>query len=131
MSGRITGIAAAGVFAAFLPLTAYAADVGSEITNAATHAGLAAQAGDIAGVQMHLHHALNCLVGPAGKGYDAKEMDPCKNSGNGAIADTADAAKKQELQAAAGVAAAGIAATSLTMAQADAKQTVTMLQAAK
>ena len=51
---------------ATLPLRASAADVGAEITTAAQHAGLAAQSGDIAGVHTHLHHTVNCLVGPGG-----------------------------------------------------------------
>ena len=129
---RLKIFAAAGlVAAAFAPFAAQAADVGAEITNAATHAGLAAQSADIAGVQMHLHHTLNCLVGPNGKGFDATQLNPCKNNGNGAIPDTADAVKKEALQTAAAVAAAGIAATNITMAQADAKQTASMLQALK
>ncbi|HEY4124775.1 MAG TPA: hypothetical protein VGM36_09185, partial [Rhizomicrobium sp.] len=73
---------------------ASAADVKSEIVTAETHAGLAAKATTLDGVHMHLHHALNCLAGPNGAGYDAKQMNPCANSGNGAIADTTDAAKK-------------------------------------
>ena len=68
---------------------------------AETHAGLAAKAGSLDGVHQHLHHALNCLVGPAGNGFDAKEMNPCANAGNGAIPDTTDAAKKTALQSAA------------------------------
>ena len=60
------------------------ADASSEVVNAQTHAGLAAGAGNIDGVHMHLHHTLNCLVGPAGDGYDAKEMNPCAHAGAGA-----------------------------------------------
>src|SRR5437764_14818345 len=84
----------------FAPLPALAADAKAEITNAAMHAGLAAKAGDIVGVHTHLHHAVNCLVGPGGEGFDAKEMNPCANSGNGAIADAANASTKQALQTA-------------------------------
>ena len=81
----------------FIAATAFAADLGSEITNAQTHAGLAAKAADINGVHMHMHHALNCLVGPGGDGFDAKQMNPCAQSGNGAIPDEMDAAKKAKL----------------------------------
>src|ERR1700752_2576602 len=79
--------AAAGL--ALLPAQALA-DWHSETVNAATHAGLAAQAADIGGVHTHLHHALNCLVGPKGTGFDAKEMNPCAQAGNGAIPDATD-----------------------------------------
>ena len=45
-----------------------------EVTTAALHAGLAAKGGDIKEVHTHLHHALNCLVGPDGQGYDAQAV---------------------------------------------------------
>lgn len=108
--------------------SAVLADAHSEIVNAATHAGLAAAAADIAGVHQHLHHALNCLVGPGGNGFDAKEMNPCAQAGSGAIPDTADAAKKAALEAAAAKAAAGIADTSLTSAQKTAADVSAMLK---
>jgi hypothetical protein len=40
-----------------------------------------------------LHHTINCLVGPQEDGFDAKELNPCKDFGNGAIPDTEDATK--------------------------------------
>jgi hypothetical protein len=100
------GAATAAVL--LLPTVAFA-DVHSEIVNAAEHAGYAAVATDIAGVHAHLHHALNCLVGPGGNGFDAKEINPCAQSGNGIIPDTTDAAKKAGFEAAAAKARAGIA----------------------
>src|SRR5262249_18436657 len=102
--------------AAAMCAAAYA-DGASETVTAQTHASLAAQAGDIGTVHMHLHHALNCLVGPGGTGFDAKELNPCANAGGGAIPDTADMAKKTKLQAAADKAKSGIAATELKAAQ--------------
>jgi len=84
----------------FIATTAFAADIGSEITNAQTHAGLAASAANLDGVHMHLHHALNCVVGPAGDGFDAKQMNPCAQSGSGALTDETDAAKKAKLMTA-------------------------------
>jgi hypothetical protein len=110
----LLGAAAAAVLV--LPSAAFA-DAHSEIVTAATHAGLAAGATDIAGVHMHLHHALNCLVGPAGHGFDGKELNPCAQSGNGAIPDTQDAAKKAALQNAADKATAAIALNNLEAAQ--------------
>jgi hypothetical protein len=113
------------------PLPALAADAAGEIATAATHADLAAKAGDLAGTQMHLHHALNCLVGPGGTGFDPKNINPCANSGNGAIPDTSDAAKKAALEAAANIARAGIASSDLTIAQKSASETATALKAIK
>ena len=127
---KITILALAGALS-LIAAQASAADAKSEIVNAQTHAGLAAKATAIDGVHMHLHHALNCLVGPNGTGFDAKQMNPCANSGNGAIPDTADAAKKKSLEAAAAKAASGIAATDLAAAQKDASETEAMLKAAE
>lgn len=115
----------------FLATSAFAADLGSEITNAQTHAGLAASAANLDGVHMHLHHALNCVVGPAGDGFDAKQMNPCAQSGNGALTDETDAAKKAKLMTAKGQLQKGIAETDLKAAQADATAAQTMIASAK
>jgi hypothetical protein len=107
------------------------ADAHSEIVQAETHAGLAAQAGSLEGVHQHLHHALNCLVGPAGNGFDAKEMNPCANAGNGAIPDTTDAAKKTALQSAADQLSTSIAETDADKAKQGATKAADMLKAAE
>jgi hypothetical protein len=105
-----------------LPATAFAAaNVSTEMSTAATHAGLAAKASDIKTVHMHLHHALNCLVGPKGKGFDKNQLNPCANSGNGAIPDSANAAQKAKLKKAAKEAKAGLATTELDKAVKDAE----------
>lgn len=110
---------------------ALAADLGSEINNAATHAGLAASASDLNGVHMHLHHTLNCLVGPGGNGFDAKQLNPCAGSGAGAIPDASDPATKQALENAAETARAGIASTDIAAAKADANKAKAQISAAK
>jgi len=74
-------------FAVLLVPGAALADGHSEIVLAEQHAGLAAGSGDIAMVHAHLHHTLNCLVGPGGAGFDANQMNPCANAGHGAIPD--------------------------------------------
>lgn len=93
--------------AAFLS-TAARADGPQAVGIAANHAGLAAAAGGIDMVHTHLHHVLNCLVGPGGDGFDAGPGNPCGAAG-GAIPQTADAATKTKLQTAATQAKAGIA----------------------
>jgi hypothetical protein len=118
----------AAMAAALLVPTAVLADAHSEIVNAGTHAGLAAGSADIAGVHQHLHHALNCLVGPSGDGFDAKELNPCAQSGAGAIPDTSDAKKKAALEAAAAKARTGIADTTLASAQKTASDVSAMLK---
>jgi len=115
----------------FFVSPALAADASGEITNAAMHAGLAAKASDIAGVHTHLHHAVNCLVGPGGAGFDAKEMNPCANTGGGAIPDWTNASTKQKLEDALAKANSGIAATDLAAAQKDASAAAAVLKSAK
>jgi hypothetical protein len=117
---------------ALLPFAAVAADLGGEIATAAQHADLSATAPDMAYTHMHLHHTVNCLVGPKGAGFDAKELNPCANSGNGAIPDAAgDAAKVKALTLAAAKAEAGIAAMDKAVAQKDAADAAAMLKAIK
>ena len=113
------------------PASVMAADVSGEIATAATHATPASQAGAIDGVHMHLHHTLNCLVGPSDTRFDAKQVNPCAGSGNGAIPDETDAAKKKALQSAADMAGSGLAAADLAKAQKAATDTATALKAVK
>lgn len=104
---------------------------GKEIEAAAKHASFAAGAGDIDGVHTHLHHAVNCLVGPEGEGFAPKEMNPCKALGNGAIPDTEDEMRKESLRAALERANAGLAADDLADAKAEAIKTEALLDAMK
>ena len=96
---RLTAVMAA--FYALVSLSPLALADGPEaVATAAQHAGLAAAAGELAGVRRHLHHTLNCLVGPDGEGFDASAGNPC-NSAGGAIPQTADAAARGRLEQAA------------------------------
>ena len=110
-------ILTASVAAALLFATsAFAADLGAEITTASTHAGLAAKAGNIDMVHMHMHHAINCLEGAKGADFDASNANPCAKSGDGAIVDSADAGQKAKLQAAAAQLKSGLALTDMAAA---------------
>ena len=113
------------------PLPVLAADAAGEISTAATHATLASEAGALDGVHTHLHHTLNCLVGPGGTGFDAKQINPCAGSGSGAIPDTSDAAKKKELEEAANTVRAGLVASDMTTAKKAASDAATELKAMK
>jgi hypothetical protein len=88
-------VAAVAAFGLLVPAKAHAQAAGSAKT-AATHASLAAKANDIATVKKHLHHALNCLEGKQGKGYDAAAGDPCKGVGASYASGSADEAKVQQ-----------------------------------
>lgn len=108
-----------------------AADAAKEAATAARHAELASKAASLKAVQTHLHHVVNCLVGPKGEGFDAKQANPCKALGNGAIPDSSDESMKSTLQDALKTAQAGIAATDLAEAQKDAADTAATLQKVK
>ena len=117
------------VAALALPTVAFA-DVAQEITTAQTHAGLAAKAPTLDGVHMHMHHALNCLVGPKGDGFDATPGNPCASQGNGAIPDGSDA-QKAKLTAVVATLKAGIASTDQATAAKDATDAAAAIGAAK
>jgi hypothetical protein len=123
--------AAAALIAAPALIAPAMADVASEISIGQNHAGMAATATDIAKVHMHLQHAVNCMVGPSGSGFDAAPGNPCAKAGNGAIPDSMDSAQKAKLQNAVSTAQAGIASTDLAAAQKDAQQTADMIGSAK
>jgi hypothetical protein len=122
-----SAVAACAVLAA----PVMAADAKGEITTAAQHASLAAQAGDMAGVKMHLHHAINCLEGPKGADFSKTDMNPCANSGNGAIPDSTNPTTTASLQTAVGQAVSGLKASDMKAAQGDASATAATLQAIK
>ena len=128
---RCACAASIGAAAALLYAGPAVADASSETVTAGTHAGLAANAGDLDGVHTHLHHTLNCLVGPGGNGFDAKALNPCAQSGHGAIPDTADAAKKATLESAAAKARQGLASNDLKAAQKDATDAGDLLKKAE
>ncbi len=111
LAGIITGVLIA------LPASAQGADPAQEATTGGVHAGLASQAATIEQVHMHLHHTVNCLVGPKGQGFDAKEANPCQKLGNGAIPDTTDSAMKAKLTAALAKAEAGLKSDDLNAAK--------------
>lgn len=64
-------------------------DAAKEIVTAAAHAQMAAATGDIKMIHAHLHHVINCLVGPKAAVFDSKAEDPCAGMGDGALNDTA------------------------------------------
>lgn len=80
---------AAAIAGAALWTAPLRADGPEAIATAAQHARLAAASADIDGMRLHLHHTLNCLVGPGGDGFDPSAGNPCRSAG-GAIPQTAD-----------------------------------------
>lgn len=104
----------------------------NEIRTAHTHAKFAAEAAAVAVSHVHLHHVINCLAGPNGAGYDAKQADPCKGQGNGAIPDSAaDHALHARLESVLAEARAALKTNTLASAHRDAAKIAADLQAAE
>ena len=121
------------LFACALPLAAQAAGADSatsrQVATATAHAGMALGASDLGMVHVHLHHVVNCLVGPAGKAFDAKAGDPCKGMGQGAIVDAkGDAATEARLHTAVSEAEQGLSSMTVEGAHADAQKVLGTLQ---
>jgi|SRR6185437_11387181 len=64
-------------------------DVAKELGAASKHAQLSESSESVPVAAMHLHHVINCLVGPQGAGFDAAAGNPCKGMGDGALQDSA------------------------------------------
>lgn len=133
MKKNLTWFLPALLLACALPLTAQAADTNAAASKqeatASAHAGMALGAADVKTAHMHLHHVVNCLVGTSGKAFDAKAGNPCKDMGQGAIADAkGDAAIETRLHKALTEAEKGIKTSTLAAAHADAKMTMSTLQ---
>jgi hypothetical protein len=86
-------VKAAAIAVALVGLPAFA-DSSQEIGTAAAHAGMAAGAADFKTVHFHMQHTLNCLEGKTGADFNAGPGNPCDDMGNGAIMDSAPAARK-------------------------------------
>lgn len=81
-----------------LPMAAYATSASSEIAAAAKHAGLSAESTTLQVAHMHLHHTLNCLVGPTGTGFSSHDFNPCSHIGHGAIPDSGNSREALKLR---------------------------------
>src|ERR1700750_292533 len=126
----VNRIAMAAVIGGLLtcPVAAYA-DAASEIATAAEHAGLAAAAPNLTQTHMHLHHVMNCLVGPKDGDFDKTNMNPCAQQGTGAFPDQSNPDIKVKLQNAMSLAGDGIASNDETTAKKNAASIKTMLEA--
>lgn len=116
-------------------VAAPASHAGREIATAKVHATVAAQVDTINGAQLHLHHVVNCLVGPHGSGWDAAaeamSENHCTGLGNGAIADSAHDAVHRDAEAALRAAQAGLKADSLDAVHRDAREVLSALDRAQ
>lgn len=130
---RLLALGAATLFFAALPYATFANDasVQKEVTTAHAHALMAAGADSLKMTHTHLHHVINCLVGPDGAGFDAKAADPCKGMGSGALPDAASQAGLHgQLEKALQAARHGVDADNLDKAHQSASKAAQALSAA-
>lgn len=105
-----------------LSLTAVAAPghANKEIATAIIHANVASKVDSLSGVHLHLHHVLNCVLGPHSKQYSAAAEKlsayKCVGLGDGALPDSRDPAVRRDLQQVAKHADGGIQATQFNAA---------------
>ncbi|MEJ2061060.1 MAG: hypothetical protein P8Y64_11350 [Gammaproteobacteria bacterium] len=118
---------------ALLATPAFAAgSAQQEISTAIEHAGFASQVKSTDKVHLHLHHVVNCLVGPQGSGFYAKAGDPCKGMGNGALNDLmGQSMVRNELESALHEAKTGLNENSFSAAHMTAMKVEKTLKAAK
>ena len=128
----LSRIAIAALFGGLFtcPMPAYA-DGTSEIATAAEHAGLAAAAPNLPQTRMHLHHAMNCLVGPKDGDFDKTNMNPCAQQGKGAFIDASSPEIKAKLQNAMSLAGDGIASSDEATAKKNAASIKALLEGIK
>lgn len=98
------------------------------VDTASKHAEMAVDATDKTTADKHLHHVINCLVGPDGKGFDSGFENPCQGMGNGALGDIQNAAEKAQLEKALTEAKKGLKAKTYETTKRDAKNVVKTLQ---
>jgi hypothetical protein len=100
------------LFPFVFPCAAYAVDLPVEMSAAQMTARSASRnVFKIEDIHQRMQSAINCLVGPAGDGFDTAAPNPCAASGNGVIPDTADPARKARYQEAVEKLKSGVAAT--------------------
>jgi len=106
-------------------LVGAAGDPSAELKTAVTHAGFAAKYETMKEITLHLRHALNCLVGPQDKLFDAAAGNPCQGQGSGYLMDqkAAKGENNQYYEAwwAVQIAAQGIASDNMGVAKAAAR----------
>ncbi|HKK06360.1 MAG TPA: hypothetical protein VKA50_10985 [Gammaproteobacteria bacterium] len=132
MKIRLSIVSLVAACAALVMSPAFA-NANQEITTAIEHAGFAAKSKDIKHVHLHLHHVMNCLVGPKGGAFDAAAGNPCKGMGNGAINERGQVSRAayEDLKAAMTDAASGLQTNDYKTAKEAAGMAKRVLQDAK
>ncbi|HEX7325245.1 MAG TPA: hypothetical protein VF292_07815 [Rhodanobacteraceae bacterium] len=101
---RFFAVTAAVALGSAFSMSAPAAtgNANKEIATALIHANVASKVDSLSGVHLHLHHVLNCVLGPHSKQYSAAAEKlsayKCVGLGNGALPDSRDPAVRSDLQ---------------------------------
>lgn len=124
-------VAIAGALSAGFSSAAFSqSQAAKEVNTAHAHALMAQNSTTVPAAHTHLHHVINCLVGPDGSDYDAAAGTPCKGQGDGALKDAAnDSALEGKLKVALADARSGLKSNSLGAVQKDAAKAAGALEA--
>ncbi len=130
-----TACAGLAVLALLTTTVSAAGDPTAELKTAATHAGFSAKYDSSKEVTQHLHHALNCLVGPNDKMFDQSAGNPCKGQGDGFLPDykasKGEDMKYEEINLAARIGSEALASNNLAEQKAGARIVSMVLQNAQ
>jgi hypothetical protein len=95
------GVALAAVAAFGAQPSPAAMGMGDELKTAITHAGFAEKYDTTKEVTLHLHHVINCIVGPGDPMFSKTAGNPCQGQGKGIMPDIKSAmGQDQEYQVA-------------------------------
>lgn len=95
------GVAVAAVVAFGVQPSPAAMGMAGELKTAITHAGFAEKYDTMKEVTLHLHHVINCIVGPGDPMFDKAAGNPCTGQGKGIMPDIKTAmGQDQEYQVA-------------------------------
>jgi len=96
-------------------------NLAAQLATAVTHAGFSASAETVEMATTHLGHALNCIVGAGGEGFNADWGNPCGSQGAGILNELASHPQAADLlalvESARALAAQGVTQTSLLAVQ--------------
>ncbi len=97
----VLAVALAAVVAFGVQPSPAAMGMGDELKTAITHAGFAEKYDTTKEVTLHLHHVINCIVGPGDPLFDKMAGNPCQGQGKGIMPDIKTATgQDQEYQVA-------------------------------
>ncbi|WP_147305059.1 hypothetical protein [Alkalilimnicola ehrlichii] len=105
--------------------------VRQQLQTALLHAEFAADGEKAPAIHYHLHHVINCLVGPRGDAFREEVGNPCEGQGRGLVHDLRGSAGRDEVDLALTAALHGLNAEQVEAARAAGERVHRLLWAAQ